>query len=162
MPEGTSAKFSVTATGVGPLSYQWTKNSTAIQGANTYRYATPATTLADNGALFAVVVSDVDGSTTSNAAVLTVTPAATAPSITAQPVDKTVNVGKKATFSVTAIGTSPLHYQWTKNGATIVGATKPFYTTPPTTLIDNGALFAVKVSNRAGSATSNSARLTVQ
>jgi len=159
--EGKPAKFSVTASGVSPLLYQWTKNSTVISGANTYRYTTPATTMADNGALFAVVVTDANGSTTSNAATLTVVPAATVPSITTQPIDRTVNVGKKTTFSVTATGTAPLHYQWTKNGTNIIGATKTFYTTPPTTLADNGSVFAVTVSNRAGSVTSRSATLTV-
>jgi hypothetical protein len=48
-----------------------------------------------------------------------------------------------------------------KNGGNIAGATKASYTTPPTTIADNGALFAVTVSNSAGSVTSNNATLTV-
>ena len=84
-----------------------------------------------------------------------------APSITTQPVDKTVTVGQTAKFRVRATGTKPLRYQWKKNGANIAGATKASYTTPPTTLGDNGALFAVVVSDRAGSVTSNNATLTV-
>jgi len=63
---------------------------------------------------------------------------------------------------VTATGTSPLHYQWTNNGVNITGATKASYTTPPTTVGDNGALFALTVSNLAGSVTSNNAILTVR
>jgi len=84
------------------------------------------------------------------------------PSITTQPVDRTVTVGHTAKFSVRAAGTKPLGYQWKKNGANIAGATKASYTTPPTTLDDNGALFAVIVSDRAGSVTSNNATLTVE
>ena len=83
------------------------------------------------------------------------------PSITTQPVDKTVTVGQAAKFCVRATGTKPLGYQWKKNGANIAGATRPSYTTPSTTLADNGALFAVVVSDRAGSITSNNATLTV-
>ena len=83
------------------------------------------------------------------------------PTITTQPADTTVRVGQRARFSVTATGTPPLHYQWTKNGLNITGATKAKYTTPPTTAADNGALFAVTVSNLAGSVTSNNAILTV-
>jgi beta-galactosidase len=49
-----------------------------------------------------------------------------------------------------------------KNGVNISGATKASYKTPPTTLEDNGALFAVTVSNLAGSVISNNATLTVQ
>jgi arylsulfatase A-like enzyme len=83
------------------------------------------------------------------------------PAITTQPANKTVTVGRTAKFSVKATGTKPLGYQWKKNGANIAGATRPSYTTPPTTLGDNGALFAVVVSDRAGSVTSNNATLTV-
>jgi len=43
----------------------------------------------------------------------------------------------------------------------IAGAKKASYMTPPTTLADDGSLFAVTVSNAAGSVTSNSAKLTV-
>jgi len=84
-----------------------------------------------------------------------------APSITTQPTDKRVRVGTRATFSVTATGTPPLHYQWTKNGANITGATRPSYRTPPARLEDNGSLFAVTVTNGIGSVTSNNATLTV-
>jgi hypothetical protein len=62
---------------------------------------------------------------------------------------------------VTASGTAPLSYQWTKNGAPIGGATAATYTTPATTSVDQGEQFSVTVSNAAGNATSNSATLTV-
>ena len=84
-----------------------------------------------------------------------------APFITTQPADKTVPVGRRAKFSVTATGTPPLFYQWTKNGVNITGATKSSYRTPPTTLADNGSLFAVMVTNSNGTVTSNNATLTV-
>jgi hypothetical protein len=84
-----------------------------------------------------------------------------APSITTQPADRTVNAGRKAKLSASATGMEPSRYQWMKNGANIAGATKASYTAPPTTPADNGALFAVTVSNSAGSLTSNDATLTV-
>src|SRR5438034_1363734 len=87
--------------------------------------------------------------------------AVTPPSITTQPVDTTVTLGQAAKFTVTATGTKPLSYQWKKNGVNITGATNPSYTTPPTTLADNGSHFAVTVTNSAGSVTSNNATLTV-
>ncbi len=84
-----------------------------------------------------------------------------APSIAAQPTDQRVVVGAAATFSVSAKGTAPLTYQWQKGATSITGATASSYTTPPTTLTDDGSAFQVVVSNSAGSVTSGSAKLTV-
>ena len=158
---GQTATFTVVATGTAPLSYQWQKNGTAITGAISATYTTPATTSADNGAQFVVVVSNSAGNATSNAAMLTVNASATAPSITTQPASQTVTVGQTATFTVVATGTAPLSYQWQKNGTAIIGATSATYTTPATTSADNGAQFVVVVSNVAGNVTSNAATLTV-
>lgn len=69
---GRTAKFSVTATGGPPLLYQWKKNGENIAGANSAVYRTPPVTQADNGSIFAVVVSNGGGNVTSNNATLTV------------------------------------------------------------------------------------------
>ncbi|HEY0195508.1 MAG TPA: discoidin domain-containing protein [Kofleriaceae bacterium] len=70
---GQTAAFSVVASGTGTLSYQWRKNGAAIAGATAASYTTPATTTADNGALFTVAVSNAGGTVVSSAATLTVT-----------------------------------------------------------------------------------------
>jgi hypothetical protein len=158
---GQTATFSVTATGTAPLSYQWQKNSANISGATAASFTTPATVATDNGAKFDVVVSNSAGSKTSSMATLTVNAAAVGPTITAQPLNQTVNAGQTATFSVTATGTAPLSYQWQKNTANIGGATAASYTTPATVTTDNGAKFDVVVSNAVGSQTSSTATLTV-
>ena len=88
-------------------------------------------------------------------------PAATAPSIAAQPADVSVAVGGTATFSVTATGTAPLTYQWQKGGSAIAGATAASYTTPATVAGDSASTFGVVVTNAMGTATSNPAKLTV-
>ncbi len=75
--EGATATFSVTAAGTAPLTYQWKKGATAITGATTSSYTTPATVVGDNGASFTVTISNSAGSVTSNAATLTVAPLAT-------------------------------------------------------------------------------------
>ena len=69
---GQTATFSVTASGTAPLSYQWNKNGSAISGATSASYTTPATTTADSGTSFTVTVSNSAGNVTSNAAALTV------------------------------------------------------------------------------------------
>jgi Immunoglobulin domain len=86
---------------------------------------------------------------------------ASPPSITTQPSAQTVTAGQSATFGVAATGSAPLSYQWQKNGSIISGATAVNYTTPATTPGDNGSMFAVVVSNSAGSVTSHPAALTV-
>jgi hypothetical protein len=86
---------------------------------------------------------------------------AAAPSITAQPSNQTVTAGQTATFSVTALGTTPFSYQWQKGTSTITGATSASYTTPVTTTADSGSQYSVVVSNAIGNATSNAATLTV-
>ena|GEM_PF-2801625 len=73
--EGTGASFEVVAAGDAPLSYQWQKNSAAINGATASTYTTPATALADSGSAFSVVVTNASGAVTSRAAALTVSPA---------------------------------------------------------------------------------------
>jgi hypothetical protein len=91
----------------------------------------------------------------------TPTPTPQPPGILKQPTDRNINLGQSAIFSVTANGTLPLSYQWTKNGTDISGANKAGYHTPPVTAEDNGSLFAVTITNVAGNITSNSAKLTV-
>ena len=185
---GQRVTFTVVAAGTAPLNYQWKKNGTAISGATSSSYTTPATTSSDNGSQFTVVVAysrdpnpeqEVDAeqeqsdegcdddcgtarSVTSSAAILTVSAAAMAPSITTQPASQTVTAGQTARFSVVASGTAPLTYQWRKNGANITtGGTSSSYTTPATTTADTNSTFSVVVSNTAGSMTSSNATLTV-
>ena len=73
---GQTARFSVTATGTAPFSYQWKKNGINIAGATSSTYTTPAIDIGDNGAVFTVVVGNSAGTVTSSNATLTVTAAA--------------------------------------------------------------------------------------
>jgi hypothetical protein len=157
---GQTATFTVSAAGTAPLTYQWQKGTTPITGATAASYTTPATTTSDNGSHFTVVVSNMAGSITANAATLTVN-SPTKPSITTQPANQTVTVGLTATFSVVAAGTAPLTYQWQKGTTPISGATSASYTTPATASTDSGSQFKVVVTDSAGSVTSNAATLTV-
>ena len=74
---GTTATFTVTATGSAPLAYQWRFNGTNIpNGGNVSGAATTNLTLANlqltNAGNYSVVVSNTYGSATSGVAVLTV------------------------------------------------------------------------------------------
>lgn len=84
-----------------------------------------------------------------------------APTITTHPSSQTVSVGQPVTFTVSASGSPPLAYQWQRNGVDISGATSSSYTLASAQASDNGARFRARVTNSAGSATSNEAVLTV-
>ncbi|HUI06164.1 MAG TPA: LamG-like jellyroll fold domain-containing protein [Verrucomicrobiae bacterium] len=90
------------------------------------------------------------------------------PSITAPPAGQTVPSGATATFSVTATGPTALNYQWqisTNGGASFAnvgGATSTNYTTPATTLADDGTQYRAVVGGLCGTpAVSDAATLSV-
>jgi hypothetical protein len=85
----------------------------------------------------------------------------TPPTITQEPVNRTVTAGQTALFSVSAVGTAPLTYQWQKNTLNIGGAVSASYTTPITAPADSGSVFRCIVSNAFGHDTSTSALLRV-
>jgi PKD repeat protein len=108
-----------------------------------------------------LTVTDDGGATDTAQTIILVDQPPIAPSITSPPTDQSVIEGQAATFSVVAEGTEPLSYQWQRDGVDLAGATGPSYTTPATTLADDGAIFRVVVSNTVGSMTSVEATLTV-
>lgn len=156
---GNSASFSVSASGTAPLTYQWSKDGSALTGATSSTYSLGSAQLADAGS-YTVVVGNTAGSVASNAATLSVTAAPVAPSISTNPQSTTVTTGNSVQFSVVASGTAPLAYQWKKNGTAISGATSALYTIGTAALSD-AADYTVVITNAAGTATSSAATLTV-
>ncbi len=98
---GSSATFSVVATGSGTLSYQWYKDSAAISGATAASYTIVSAASGDAGTYY-VIVTDSAGSTTSSSAALTVS------TTTSAACDSTYvsNVMSAVTTLETALGTS--------------------------------------------------------
>lgn len=85
---------------------------------------------------------------------------ATAPVITVQPADLAVDLGKPATFSVTATGSAPLSYQWRRGNGSVSGGTNASFTIPSAQVSD-GDGYWVTITNSFGSVTSRAARLTL-
>jgi hypothetical protein len=68
---GAYPNLAVTATGTGTLYYQWYRNGLIIAGATANSYLAPAFSVADDGAVYTVAISDgYGGTTTSEAAKL--------------------------------------------------------------------------------------------
>jgi glucose/arabinose dehydrogenase len=70
---GQAVTFTVIASGLSPLHYQWRRDGVAIAGETSASYRFTSAKLSDSGAAFDVVVTNTLGTATSNAAVLTVT-----------------------------------------------------------------------------------------
>lgn len=146
---GASVTLSVSASGVGTLSYQWRKNAVNISGATSAAYTLTGVQSTDAGT-YDVVVSNLAGPTTSSGATLTV---ATPPSITGQPQSQMVTVGQNVAFTVTAAGTAPLSYQWRKDGTNLIGATSATYSLTGVLMSHTGS-YTVVIANVVGSVTS--------
>ncbi len=109
-PEDQKA-FSVVASGTSP-SYQWYHDDVIISGATSSTY-TDFNVLPSDAGNYTCVVSNNCDSVTSSIATLTVNdPLA----LSAGPSDETVCDGDNASFSVSAIGTAPITYQWQISG----------------------------------------------
>ena len=119
VPVGATAVFSVSAIGSAPLSYQWRILAANIPGATNSTLILTNVQLSQQS-LYRVVVANSLGTALSALAPLTVV---VPPSITNQPASTNVAPGASVTLSVTATGTSPLRYQWRRNGSNLSGAT---------------------------------------
>ena len=71
---GTTAVFSVAATGAVPMSYLWRRNGNLISGGSYSAYTNVNVKLTDSGSLFSCQVMNTYGAALSSNAVLTVTP----------------------------------------------------------------------------------------
>jgi hypothetical protein len=83
------------------------------------------------------------------------------PAITIQPTNLTVSVGGTANFSVGAIGTAPLSYQWQFNGSNNISLATNTILTITNVSLTNAGFYSVTVSNQFGSVTSSNVSLTV-
>jgi|GEM_PF-1814952 len=156
--EGGAVTFSVSATGTGPLSYQWERDGTPIAGATAAAYVLSPVAATDSTALFTVAVSNQVGTVVSRQARIAVR---TAPAIVAQPTAQSVLSGVPARFVVEAAGPD-LGYQWRRDGVDIAGATGSEYFVGVPLAGDDGAEFSVVVTNDLGSVTSQAATLQVR
>lgn len=114
-------------------------------GSNRTVRVTPAANLSGN-ALIGVIVTDTTGAATTNRFTLTVRPVIDGIQITAQPQGATVVTGSTAGFTVSAVSTLSLSYQWQRNGENLLGATSPALSLPNVRLTNAGS-YRVVISN---------------
>jgi alpha-tubulin suppressor-like RCC1 family protein len=155
---GSTAVLEANASGF-PLTYQWQLNGVNISGANqpwlmltnVQAPGLPPLPLAN----YTVIVSNAFGSVT-NAAPLNVVNSP--PIILAQPQSLELPPNNNFTFSVSAIGSQPISYQWQFNGTNISGANSPSFAVANAQLPAAG-YYRVVVSNPYGTLVSSNAGL---
>lgn len=140
-----------------PATATLVQNEVNLSGVNTLRFQAGNQNASGSNAVFQVDELRVG---TTFADVTPTMETRVGPSITFHPADQTVTLGTRGTFSVTASGSVPLHYQWYFNTNTPVGEDANQLVLPAVTPDDAGA-YHVVITNSVGAITSSAARLTV-
>ena len=151
-------EFSVTATSVLPLFYQWQFNEQDLPG-QTNSTLVLADVQPPQAGVYTVIVSNFGGAITSGPAALTVLPVPP-PEILVQPSPQIVLPGLQAEFTVVATNALALSYQWTREGLALPGQTNSTLVLANVQPVQAGT-YTVVVSSVGGSITSQPTALTV-
>jgi alpha-tubulin suppressor-like RCC1 family protein len=169
--EGHEASFEARASGSPAPSTQWQEST---DGGATFKNLTGVTgstlrlsniSKSQDGWKFRAVFKNSAGEAISQAATLRVVDP---PVISFQPLNTTVIEGEDATFNSGATGNPAPTEQWERSTdggtswAPVEGATSRMLTVPATTVSEDGYRYRALFTNVAGSATTNSARLSVE
>jgi hypothetical protein len=148
-----SASLDVWAEGSPPLTYMWLSNgiATGVTTTNITLNNLPAGNIT-----ISVIIANLYGSATG---AVTFPVIASAPLILKQPAAETRFNGRPFSFSVSALGSLPLSYQWNTNGVAISGATSATYSgiASPAAALN----YSCTVNNQDGTSNSVAVALTV-
>lgn len=142
---GATAEFFITATGTGPLFYQWFVDGDSIIGADSTHYTIDSVKTTDNGKSYTCKVHNIVGSDISNPATITV---AGYPTITIFPETLSVAFGSDTSFKVSLTGDNPLNIDWYKNGTLIDGFKDSVLSLDNVTMTDSGGEYYCIVTNQ--------------
>lgn len=153
---GSPVTLAVSATGTGPLVFQWFNGGSPIAGATDSSLSWPQVEYCNTGT-YSVSVSNAAALVFSSNATLTVL---AFPLILAQPQSQTVIATTAAAFSSTVVGNAPLSIQWYCGTTAIPGATSS--TLAWASAADtNAGSYEFIASNALGAVTSSVVTLTV-
>jgi len=153
---GSSVTLSAQANGSAPLAYQWFHNNVVVAGATGSALQIASAQAADAGNYY-VRISNPAGAI--NSATVNINVLA-APGITVQPLSQTMALGSTVSFSVQAVGSGPLYYQWYHDGNIIPGAISATLQIGSAQSSDGGNYY-VAISNNSGLSTSATATLSI-
>ncbi len=155
---GTDLTLAVAADGSQPLLYQWSLNGGPLAGATRSSLALSNVQPAASGT-YTLLLSNFYGTAHADIS-LTVTDSP--PYLLSQPVAQGVPLGRHASFTVNARGSTPLQIQWRFNGNDIPGATSSTLNFDgPNLGYDKTGYYNVSVINALGEVISSKAFLNV-
>ncbi len=147
----------INVTGGGTYAYQWYLNGLRLAGATANPYVVESLA-ATHAGLYTVDVTNALGTARLTAGTITVGNAGS-PVLTLQPIAKNVVPGGTFTVAASATG-SGLTYQWLRNGTVLPGETGAILLRNNASASDAGN-YSVRVTNAAGTVTSNAATITL-
>lgn len=175
---GATVAFTVSASGASStLVYYWKFNgtnvSTSVSAGNSTNSLVLFNVTTNRVGDYWVVVSNIYGGTTSRVVSLNVAGASgvISPAIATNPASQTINASGYAIFSVAAVGTAPLSYQWRFCASNSVVTNLAAIELPAATNSflyltnarpEDGGGYSVVVSNAGGAVTSQVATLVVR
>jgi hypothetical protein len=155
---GSRLDLSVSASGTFPMIFEWRRDGATIASTTNSSYTIPAAQFSDAGS-YTVMATNLVGSATSVAFTVTITPPAP-PTISSQPSDRMVEPGNFLGIGVGVNGTTPMTFQWFKDGVLIPNATNNSYSKSGAQATDAGS-YTVTITNAVGTVMSNAARVTM-
>lgn len=142
------------------LNYQWKRDDSAVVGATSTQLNLVAVQASDAGT-YTLVASNAYGTAVAPGfTMLVIGGVGSPPTISTQPKAQSVTAGSGTILSVVISGTSPISYQWYKDGAAIAGANSATYSISTASAASAGTYYVV-ASNAYGTVTSNSVSVTV-
>ena len=140
------------------LTYQWTKDNVAINGATQASFTINNAQAGDAG-IYRVEITNIIDTTISDPATVDIF---TPPEIQTQPISQAIVEGEILSLSVAATGNpNVLSYQWRRNNVNINGATQAVLTVNAISR-DLEGNYSVVITNDGGSITSDAAAIDVQ
>jgi alpha-tubulin suppressor-like RCC1 family protein len=169
-PNGGSVAFTATASGIPTPTEQWQYSANGgtnwanLTGATSPTFSASGLNALENGWQIRAVFSNSVGSTTSDAATMSMAPS---PVVTTQPSNQSYTNGGSIAFAAAASGTPTPTVQWQYSAnsgttwANLTGATSPTFSASGLNALENGWQVRAVFTNTNGSATSHAATMTL-
>ena len=155
--QGQPYELTVVASGTKPLTYQWHKDGSPIDGADSSEFLISDAEEVNAGVYSVVVGNEVGDVTSSTATVEVLLP----PSVGALDPLKEVDPGSTVTLTAEVSGFGTFNFQWLKNGVNIEGATAQTLVLSGVTLADSGS-YSLNVGTEGGALPSSTMNLRVK